>query len=137
VHADTLQRSAENKNFKRSDFYTSLKLKKRIDHLFKSGGKAFGKNLMLRFERSTEVDPPFQVVFAVSRKLGGAPVRNRIKRRLREALFLLLKEGKVKQTGFELAIIPKREVVDLDFSELAADLQSALKRLPKPARLAE
>jgi ribonuclease P protein component len=64
-------------------------------------------------------------------------VRNRIKRRLREALFLLLKEGKVKQAGFELAIIPKKEVADLDFSELAADLQSALKRLPKPARLAE
>lgn len=122
---------------KRSHYFTSLKLKKRIDHLFKSGGKAFGKNLMLRFERSTQINPPFQVVFAVSRKLGGAPVRNRIKRRLREALFLLLKEGKVKQTGFELAIIPKKEVVDLDFSELAADLQSALKRLPKPARLAE
>lgn len=86
---------------------------------------------MLRFERSKEVDPPFQVVFAVSRKLGGAHVRNRIKRRLREALFLLLKEGKVKQTGFELAVIPKKEVADLEFSELVADLQSAMKRLPR------
>jgi ribonuclease P protein component len=118
-------------NAKRSQYFTSLKLKKRIDRLFKSGGKAFGKNLMLRFERSKEVDPPFQVVFAVSRKLGGAHVRNRIKRRLREALFLLLKEGKVKQTGFELAVIPKKEVADLEFSELVADLQSAMKRLPR------
>ncbi len=86
---------------------------------------------MLRFERSNEVNPPFQVVFAVSRKLGDAHVRNRIKRRLREALFILLKEGKVKQSGFELAIVPKKEVADLDFAELGADLQAALKRLPK------
>lgn len=86
---------------------------------------------MLRFERSTEIDPPFQVVFAVSRKLGDAHVRNRIKRRLREALFSLLKENKVKQAGFDLAVIPKKEVADIDFSDLVADLQSALKRLPK------
>ncbi len=116
---------------KRSHYFTSLKLKKSIDHLFKSGGKAFGKYLMLRFEHSNEVNPPFQVVFAVSRKLGDAHVRNRIKRRLREALFILLKEGKVKQSGFELAIVPKKEVADLDFAELGADLQAALKRLPK------
>ncbi|AFM12097.1 ribonuclease P protein component [Turneriella parva] len=131
MHADTLQRSADNKNFKRSDFFTSLKLKKRMDHLFKSGGKAFGKSLMLRFDRSKEVDPSFQVVFAVSRKLGDAHVRNRIKRRLREALFHLLKQKTVKQSGFELAIIPKKEVADIEFSDLVADLQSALKRLPK------
>ena len=116
---------------KRSHYFTSLKLKKRIDDLFKSGGKAFGKSLMLRFKRSTEIDPPFQVVFAVSRKLGDAHVRNRIKRRQREALFSLLKENKVKQAGFDLAVIPKKEVVDIDFSVLVADLQSALRRLPK------
>lgn len=102
-----------------------------MDHLFKSGGKAFGKSLMLRFDRSKEVDPSFQVVFAVSRKLGDAHVRNRIKRRLREALFHLLKQKTVKQSGFELAIIPKKEVADIEFSDLVADLQSALKRLPK------
>ena len=116
---------------KRSHYFTSLKLKKRIDHLFKSGGKAFGKNLMLRFERSTEINPPFRVVFAVSRKLGDAHVRNRIKRRLREAMHAVLKEGTVKQSGFELAVIPKKEVEDLEFTVLVADLQSALKRLPK------
>ena len=87
--------------------------------------------------REDSIHPQFRAARPGDSIYFAVVVRNRIKRRLREALFLLLKEGKVKQTGFELAIIPKKEVADLDFSELAADLQSALKRLPKPARLAE
>lgn len=86
---------------------------------------------MLRFERSATLNPPFQVVFAVSSRLGDAHVRNRIKRRLREAMFAILKEGSLKQRGFELAVIPKKEVAELDFAVLVSDLQSALQRLPK------
>lgn len=86
---------------------------------------------MLRFERSSEVTPPFQVVFAVSSRLGDAHMRNRIKRRLREALFAVLKEGTLKQQGFELAIVPKKEVADVDFAALCNDLKTALKKLPK------
>lgn len=114
----------------RSLYFTSLKLKKHIDHLFSRGGKVFGKNLMLRFERCEKNNPPFQVVFAVSSRLGDAHVRNRIKRRLREAMFAILKEGRLKQRGFELAVIPKKEVADLAFAELVTDLETALKRLP-------
>lgn len=116
---------------KRSRYFTSLKLKTRIDSLFKSGGKVFGRTLMLRFDRSKNIHPPFQVVFAVSNRLGAAHVRNRIKRRLREALFTVLKDGAVKQQGFELAIVPKKEVADSDFAQLCDDLRQALRRLPK------
>lgn len=115
----------------RSHYFTSLKLKKHIDHLFKAGGKAFGKNLMLRFERSETLHPPFQIVFAVSSRLGDAHVRNRIKRRLREAMFAILKEGSLKQRGFELAVIPKKEVADLDFAEVVSDLRTTLRKLPR------
>ncbi len=114
----------------RSQYFISLKAKKRINHLFSRGGKVFGRNLMLRFERSNAVNPPFQIVFAVSSRLGDAHVRNRIKRRLREAMFAILKEGVLKPRGFELAVIPKKEVVDLAFADLIADLRAALVRLP-------
>ena len=79
----------------------------------------------------TEITPPFYVVFAVSTRLGDAHVRNRIKRRLREALHALLKTGGVKRSGFDLAIIPKKETADLPFADLCHDLEMALKRLPK------
>jgi ribonuclease P protein component len=61
-------------------------------------------------------------------------VRNRIKRRLREALFLTLKEGRAKPAGFDVAIVPRKEVAELEFSELCDDLRQVLRRMaPKPA----
>ncbi len=86
---------------------------------------------MLRFDNTTDSVPPLRVVFAVSSRLGPATVRNRIKRRLREALFLTLKEGRANPAGFDIAIVPRKEVAELDFSELCADLRQALRRLPR------
>jgi ribonuclease P protein component len=115
----------------RSEYFVSLKSKKTIDSLFKSGGKVFGKYAMLRHGRSIEPGPPIRVVFAVAARLGAAHERNRIKRRLREALFAVLKVGEVKASGFDLAILPKKEVADLPFADLCNDLQIMLQRLPK------
>lgn len=84
---------------------------------------------MIRYARSEIQNPPFSVVFAVSKKTGDAPLRNRIKRRLREALFAIMKAGEVKPAGFDLAIIPKKEVADLDFAKLCDELRVALKKL--------
>jgi ribonuclease P protein component len=114
---------------KRSRYFTSLKLKRRIDQLFKNGHKAFGSYLMVRFDCTADAVPPLRVVFAVSSRLGPATVRNRIKRRLREALFQVLKEGQIKGAGFDLAIIPRKEVVELKFSELCNDLRQVLRRV--------
>lgn len=91
----------------------------------------FGKNLMLRFSRSTEVNPPFQIVFAVSARLGDAHRRNLIKRRMREAMLEILRSGAVTQAGFDLAILPKKETADLPFVQICDELKMALRRLPK------
>lgn len=84
---------------------------------------------MLRFAAKETSTPPLEVVFAVSKKLGDAHRRNLIKRRLREALFLLMKEKRVSAAGFDVAIIPKKEVGDVNFDTLTQDLGAALKRL--------
>lgn len=130
--ADPFQQSA-NQRSKRSRYFTSLKLKKRIDHLFKNGQKVFGRYLMLRCESSADAQAPLRVVLAVSNRLGPATVRNRIKRRLREALFLVLKEGRTNASGLDIAILPRKEVAELEFTELCADLRQALRRV-SPAR---
>lgn len=129
MHAESIQQSAEVRNSKRSQYFTSLKSKKRIAELFTKGGKAFGKSLMVRYARSEAAKPPLSVVFAVSKKTGDAPLRNRIKRRLREALFAIMKASEVKSVGFDIAIIPKKEVADLDFAALCDELRVALKKL--------
>ncbi|MBX3723276.1 MAG: ribonuclease P protein component [Turneriella sp.] len=115
----------------RAQYFVSLKSKKSIESLFKTGGKIFGKHLMLRFNRVPESGHPPRVVFAVASRLGAAHERNRIKRRLREALFAVLKKGRVNGTGFDIALLPKKETADLDFGKLCDELQTALRKLPK------
>lgn len=120
-----------NRKGKRSRYYIPLKSKRRIAALFQNGRKVFGRYHMLRFVAAPETAPPFRVVFAVSAKLGCATRRNRAKRRLREALHLILKANVVERSGFDLAIIPRAEVTELAFAELMEDIKSTLRRLPR------
>lgn len=119
-----------NRKGKRSHYYIPLKSKRRIESLFQDGRKIFGRYHMLRFMPVPETQPPFRVVFAVSNKIGTATRRNRVKRRLREALYLILKQNSVECRGFDLAILPRAEIIELSFGELMKDLQSTLRRLP-------
>lgn len=57
--------------------------------------------------------------FTVSRALGGAVERNRIKRRLREAV------GRQRQRlgdGVDVVINPKKSVLSADFAEIAQEV---------------
>lgn len=85
---------------------------------------------MLRYTRAPAEQPPYRVVFAVAAKLGDAHKRNRIKRRLREALFAILKTGGAK-TGFDVAILPRQEIADLPFAALCDELKLVLQKLPQ------
>ncbi|MCX7633805.1 MAG: ribonuclease P protein component, partial [Turneriella sp.] len=71
---------------------------------------------------------PPQVVFAVAKKLGPPTVRNRIKRRLREALLIVLKNLQPPLVGMDLAVVPRREVADCDFGQLCRELESLLRQ---------
>lgn len=68
-----------------------------------------------------------------SRRIGGAVARNRAKRRLR-ALFRGEQPDAARALGrtpVDLVIIARRELVDAPHDQLAADWQSALRRLRK------
>ena len=68
-----------------------------------------------------------RVGFTVTKKLGNAVARNRIKRRLREAARLGLPDK--ARTGFDYVLIGRGGVLSRSFSDLQTDLSSALKRL--------
>lgn len=65
-----------------------------------------------------------------SRKLGGAVVRNRAKRRLREVFRRGLSPARPPgDRTFDLVAIARRELVDAPFALVEADFQNALRRL--------
>ena len=70
-----------------------------------------------------------------SRKLGGAVVRNRAKRRIRELFRLRTGENLVPvDQGFDLVVIPRRELSSAPATALRADFAGALGRVARGAR---
>ena len=61
--------------------------------------------------------------FSVRKRLGGAVVRNTVKRRLRETARLSQVEG-----GWDLIVIPREEAASADFHQIRRSMASLLKR---------
>lgn len=67
------------------------------------------------------------VGFTASKKVGKAVVRNRARRRLKEAARLVLPV--CAQPGHDYVLVARKETPARDFADLIADLRSALDRL--------
>ena len=73
---------------------------------------------------------PVRLGFTVTKKVGNAVIRNRTRRRLKEAARLLLKEHPV--TGFDLVLIGRNHTRGRPFAELQDDIRRALKKAGVP-----
>ena len=64
-----------------------------------------------------------------SKKLGGAVVRNRAKRRVREVFRLGDQRTNEVTRRLDVVVIPRRELVAVKFSELQSEFDAALRKL--------
>ncbi len=107
------------------------RLKQRAEFLrvASKGRKAAVHGLVLQ-ALSRGDDAPARVGFTVTKKVGNAVVRNRTKRRLREAARLLLRDEPVQ--GADLVLIGRDTTRGRPFALLVDDLRRALAKVLAP-----
>jgi ribonuclease P protein component len=70
---------------------------------------------------------PIRVGFTVSRKVGNAVVRNRVRRRLREIARQVIPDQ--ARTDLDYVLVGRQAALERDFAIMRQDLVEALKRL--------
>ncbi len=111
------------------------KLKKRSDFLRVARGRRYvvpGLVLQARPQADCAEDAPFRVGFTVTKKVGNAVIRNRVRRRLKEAARLKFQEFGKPATDYVL--IGRHTTIDRPFQSLLDDLTLALQMIAKPKR---
>jgi ribonuclease P protein component len=131
-------RSQASQRLKKAAGYARLvpmeRLKQRADFLAAAGGAKIPSAGFVLQACDREDDGPARVGFTVSKKVGGATERNRVRRRLREVVRLSVAEH--LRAGTDYVLIGRRTALDLPFERLVADFAGALGRLHKAERRA-
>ena len=97
------------------------------------GRKAARPGLVLQALPTGE-GAPLRLGFTATKKIGGAVVRNRAKRRLREAARLTLSADAAP--GWDLVLIARDATATRPFAQLLGDLRGALRQAGVPAAAA-
>jgi ribonuclease P protein component len=114
------------------------RLKRRADFKAVAGGRRVARPGFVLQARKAESEaggekprgPRFG--FTVTKKTGNAVVRNRIRRRLREAVRIMDNSG--AEPGTDYVLVGRRAALTLQFERLVTDLVSGLEVLSRPER---
>jgi ribonuclease P protein component len=108
---------------------TSLKKREDYVQIAKTGQSVAAKGLVLQVRKSciNPEDNKVQIGFTVTKKLGNAVVRNKIKRRLRAIASSIIKD--YANRSFDYVLIGRKAALERDFNDLKKDLKYALHAL--------
>ena len=103
---------------------TSIKLNSDFRRIYAKGKSAVSPSVVV-YCRKNHLGTN-RVGFTVSKKLGKAVVRNRIRRRLREIVRL---NGARTEQGYDLILVARGRAAEADYHRLEADVLNCLERL--------
>lgn len=102
-----------------------------FERVYKQGRRHFSSHMTVFYLRPAEDALPekrARIGFTVGRVLGGAVERNRIKRRLREAV---RQRRSVLTSAVDVVINPKKSVLTLEFAVVLDEVGRALEAIAK------
>ncbi|CDZ62222.1 MULTISPECIES: ribonuclease P protein component [Neorhizobium] len=112
------------------------RLKSRPQFLAVRGGESRrGRNFLLEVLDRNQPDEAPRVGFTVTKKHGNAVERNRMRRRLREAV--RQSAGFAMKNGHDYVIVARREVLTAPFADMTAQLIERIESKPRPKRSEE
>ena len=106
------------------------RLRQRADFLAAATGAKVPTAAFVLQARKRGEHGPVRVGFTVSRKVGTAVERNRVRRRLREIVRLSAATG--LSAGYDYVLIGRRAALSLPFEQITEDFKRALRRLRVP-----
>ncbi|TAK48599.1 MAG: ribonuclease P protein component [Xanthobacteraceae bacterium] len=108
------------------------RIRHRADFLAAAAAARVGMAAFVVQERRRDDAGPPRVGFTVTRKVGNAVERNRIRRRLRELVRRIGPD--VMRPHSDYVMIGRRAALERDFAVMLDDLRAALARLDRPGR---
>lgn len=116
---------------------TIERLKKRPDFLATAEGRRFHTERMTAQGRLREVQgvDGLRLGFTITKRIGHATERNRIRRRLRAAVNLVASDlpGELARLHADIVLIARRPALHAAFETLAEDLRRAIPAVTRPA----
>ncbi len=106
------------------------RLRQRADFLAAATGAKVPTAAFVLQARKRDDSGPIRVGFTVSRKVGTAVERNRVRRRLKE--IVRLSDATGLSSGHDYVLIGRRAALSLPFEQITEDFKRALRRLRVP-----
>ena len=103
-------------------FSHSLKLNHIFQRLYRTSGQANGYLVLYARKNRTDTN---RVGITVSKKLGHAVVRNRVRRRLRECYRL---NEEMFQPGWDIVVVARTRAIYADFNQLVEAYMTAAQK---------